>query len=61
MRHKNTRSAACYLKEHYRAGGNKYVEDDQCGEESVAESDPLFEIHDCHRGLVLRCPGIPVL
>ena len=37
-------------EEHYRAGGHKYVEDDQCGEESVAESDPLFEIHNCHRG-----------
>ena len=37
--------------EHHRAGGHKYVEDNQCGEESVAESDPLFEIHNCHRGL----------
>ena len=47
MRHKYPRSVA---SEHYRAGGHKYVEDDQCGEESVAESDPLFEIHNCHRG-----------
>ena len=58
MRHKYPRSLA---SEHYRACGHDYVQDDQCGEESVAEGDPLFEIHDCHRGLVLRCPGIPVL